>query len=77
MCYTEEATKAWHRQGRPKQNRTKNIHCQPKRPSPGTPHRSSTELHRNINPRVKSHATHQHSNPARSSVHLARTTQTQ
>ena len=58
VCYTEKATKAWHRRVRQKQNERKNSYSQPKQPPTGTTHRSITRLHRKINPRVKLQNSH-------------------
>ena len=50
LCYTEKATKAWHRQGSQK---TINTYNQPRRPSNGTTHRTSTRHQLKSSPRVK------------------------
>ena len=65
--YTEKATKAWHRKGGQKHNKTKNSYNQPDLASTGTTHRSNTGLHRKIKPQVQPQNTHHHSNPARTS----------
>ena len=61
--YTEKATKAWHRKGGQKHNKTKNSYNQPDLASAGTTHRSNTGLHRKIKPQVQPQNTHHHSNP--------------
>ena len=78
QCYTEKATctttcrcmcVAWRKLQTPctpkEHNKLKNTYSQPKRPSIGTTQTPSTGHHRKSSPRVKSHSTNQHSNPAR------------